>query len=1387
MSSAVALNTRSRIRKREAVQEGSDDEGSDHRPRKVLVATMNDGHDSDSSEDVSLRRSQRTGLKMKFTRAGPGKGWAAVSQSEPNPQPSRDSRSQVEAGLRRSKRRTVLTSTPQTFSASLPAASTLQPEALATLAKVASREGQVQSPTDAALRWLDMPPSAVPKAPHRAQMTRQERARAREEIQRTKTVAKLSAQPTTSRKGLAGRGKSVSKKVNNSKTLPSQLEIQDEEWIGISTGINKPQLGTSHSPSPAIPRASPLLQESARDPLDEHQLLNHVTPPPVRPILRQHKELGFHPHEKAHVHEAIRRKKVFERRKKVIEKPPQQSKLSRVQLAGRGHANRKRTSQLTKATASLKVDFESDEWAGIGETTLAASTTVVSLEEMEELNVEHMLLPSPTSQPRSPQLSDEQSLSTAELPRTKNGGEASNSNPINRFHSRASSDPAQSHSQDLSDVAKITDHISGGSPGFNNTLQVNLGRVQTSLTQASLHLDSQPSQSHAAIETGLDSGALPTSSKHPYSTNDYAEISTVHDHGSPSDISTYPPPRDNISAIEEARTLDHIKKIKTSNKLVSQPRFSSTRGSRPRQQQFARDNNNKEVSYNVVCCPILVMLTLPADHHPVDQIAHPTALSPIPVAETDLGDLDPPQREDLETLMREIESDENMTDAEDSAGDQAPIASKDDVWGTEVQLPLSSVEHTHKPGTSKQSSRKAVQAHDTQTEDLIKRCNAVLDRAEKVLPTFPTAAEGQYATANDFARKTQAHSTRSGAKMAPRPRRPAVNAARARMRKYINDKMSRSNLRAPPPFVPADQLMPNAGARFALKQEPITSKFNKLSVQLLVQSYISTRASDLPHDGDYREEVESYFFYYIGHIYSRAAKMEDERRCDEIKRAARHSQRKQKKIVRRMKAASETPAYRRHVPMVSQMGVQAMSSEDTLSEGEGFLIRGVPWLSEEATNMLHGLDDAETYLLRHSAKQRLKRLPRITGPPLEDRKLRLGLPPNAYDSAYLESRGQDSKPSDEMYDFSLDQSTADLPQQSPMVSCVATLQVSPRYPVTVLSFSPESTASVFTLVASDEGGRTSFLAVRTGETLAILQSDVLFMTSITWNTANIFISGWNNGMIVEMEYQLVDDSEPFFKIVSYIPEKFSAQVSHLTFFQLNANVQILAAAAGSIVNVWIKNISRSHQWHKIHFSDLASRAPPNHRPAAYVINCLSFTESGDNLRLNAFLLGGYLCVWELSPLAEVIMTSGIRLSSRVGFATFSQDCKRFAVLNLQDGIDVYIAPTVFPSKEFSSVTLKPQATLELDPENHTALPLAFITHPDRIVVGGTAGSASVILESDGVKTPLIHAGSLDSTIIIAVPLCIQLELHSQTVRLFYRLAPVQHMQPQPAEVLMGLA
>lgn len=122
-----------------------------------------------------------------------------------------------------------------------------------------------------------------------------------------------------------------------------------------------------------------------------------------------------------------------------------------------------------------------------------------------------------------------------------------------------------------------------------------------------------------------------------------------------------------------------------------------------------------------------------------------------------------------------------------------------------------------------------------------------------------------------------------------------------------------------------------------------------------------------------------------------------------------------------MKAASEIPAYRHHVPMVSKMGVQAMSSEETLSDGEGFLIRAVPWLSDEAADMLHGLDDADVYLLQRSTTPRPKRLPRITGPPLEDRKLRLGLPLNAYNTVHLESRGQDPKASEE-YDFSLGQS-----------------------------------------------------------------------------------------------------------------------------------------------------------------------------------------------------------------------------------------------------------------------------------------------------------------------------------------------------------------------------
>lgn len=139
------------------------------------------------------------------------------------------------------------------------------------------------------------------------------------------------------------------------------------------------------------------------------------------------------------------------------------------------------------------------------------------------------------------------------------------------------------------------------------------------------------------------------------------------------------------------------------------------------------------------------------------------------------------------------------------------------------------------------------------------------------------------------------------------------------------------------------------------------------------------------------------------------------------------------------------------------------------------------------------------------------------------------------------------------------------------------------------------------------------------------------------------MSGWNNGMIVEMEYQLVDHTKvisalqtfrrgqnlliphkSFCKITSYISEKFPAQVSHLAIHQLNADVQILAAAASSIVNVWIRKISPVHQWHKIYSSDLASGAPSDHHQAAYIIDCLTFTKNAGILRLNAFLLGGYL-------------------------------------------------------------------------------------------------------------------------------------------------------------------
>lgn len=115
-----------------------------------------------------------------------------------------------------------------------------------------------------------------------------------------------------------------------------------------------------------------------------------------------------------------------------------------------------------------------------------------------------------------------------------------------------------------------------------------------------------------------------------------------------------------------------------------------------------------------------------------------------------------------------------------------------------------------------------------------------------------------------------------------------------RMRKFIQERMGRPNLRSPLPFAPPNQPMPNPSGRFALKRESITSQFNKLSVQLLVQAYISAGGTAFTASGERHEEIESYFFYYLGHIYSRALKLEDEQRREEIKRAARHSQRKQK-------------------------------------------------------------------------------------------------------------------------------------------------------------------------------------------------------------------------------------------------------------------------------------------------------------------------------------------------------------------------------------------------------------------------------------------------------------------------------------------------------------
>ncbi|KAG9039488.1 hypothetical protein FS837_000980 [Tulasnella sp. UAMH 9824] len=300
------------------------------------------------------------------------------------------------------------------------------------------------------------------------------------------------------------------------------------------------------------------------------------------------------------------------------------------------------------------------------------------------------------------------------------------------------------------------------------------------------------------------------------------------------------------------------------------------------------------------------------------------------------------------------------------------------------------------------------------------KATGVLERVEKVLThatkSNTTISGRRTAVASDFMRmsKPRGSRLRSGARKAPQPREPSVNQLRKAMRAFINKKLGRKGARSPPSYAPPGQDCPDLSiSPFALKAEPIQSSFNVLAIRLLVQEYRMRYPTSVP-----KSDIKDYFTNYLKEVYKRSKKLANPDKRNEAAQIAHRRQRKNKKIIRRMKAAARVPWLKRHVPIISQMGLEAMSSEETIGDGEAFVTHGVPWLSQPAVDLLHGVDDAEEYILRTPHQRRPA--PRIPGPPLEHREVKAGLPHNAYKRDFFEQSGLDPIASAKAYDFSLD-------------------------------------------------------------------------------------------------------------------------------------------------------------------------------------------------------------------------------------------------------------------------------------------------------------------------------------------------------------------------------
>lgn len=131
---------------------------------------------------------------------------------------------------------------------------------------------------------------------------------------------------------------------------------------------------------------------------------------------------------------------------------------------------------------------------------------------------------------------------------------------------------------------------------------------------------------------------------------------------------------------------------------------------------------------------------------------------------------------------------------------------------------------------------------------------------------------------------------------------------------------------------------------------------------------------------------------------------------------------KMQKVERRLTGAAKTPGMARHVGIISSMGLQAASSDETVDGGGAYETHPKAWVSEEARSMFRAAEDCERYI--HNDPSTSRETPRIVSTVVDRSKpTKRGMPANAVDKSFLDdemdSDEADNLDFDQEYDFSV--------------------------------------------------------------------------------------------------------------------------------------------------------------------------------------------------------------------------------------------------------------------------------------------------------------------------------------------------------------------------------